>query len=137
MRLHKSSMKWSFWRWSGTPSAELERLYLAKTPWFAVAIHWVNKPADAVDMHDHPMAFFSIVLRGWYIEKRQNGYLGDVHFNWIRRWNYFPAIKMDRHRITNVCSKGAMTLVFEGPKIREWDFHTKAGWVHWREYLSK
>lgn len=111
----------------------LRRLHLIQTPWFAIMLHWIVKPDLQPDMHDHPVSFLSIPLRGGYIEEIP--FSGHVRqWRWIssRRWNYKRAT--DRHRIPGTAPGGCLTLVFAGPVVRSWGFHTPKGWVPWREY---
>lgn len=129
MRLYKSGTKWCFWRWTITDSEYITRLHLLKTPWFAICIHWLNKPDAEPYLHDHPVSFLSIILKGGYYETRLNGNLYFRHrFNFIRA--------TDCHNITAVVP-GTITIAFMGPKTREWGFHTETGWIHWKDYYTK
>lgn len=111
------------------------------TPWFAICVHWINKPDAEPHLHDHPVSFLSLILRGWYEEERIThvhlpslGYIGDETRSGRRTWwNYIKASSGDRHRITQV-RPGTVTLCFMGPKKREWGFHTPEGWVYWKDY---
>jgi hypothetical protein len=127
------------WRWTFTPSNYITRLHLLKTPWFALMVHFINGPDPEPDLHDHPVTFLSIILRGSYIERRQDTTVpnySDSTFR-IRRWfNFIRASINDRHRIVWVAPR-TMTFCFVGPKVREWGFHTHDGWVYWREYNKK
>src|SRR6185437_1236649 len=89
MRRYRTGTQWCAWRWSITPF--LTRLHIVKTPWFAVCLHWIHK-ADAEPWeHDHPVSFFSIVLRGRYTELRSRIVRNRPCFNFIRA--------TDTHRI--------------------------------------
>lgn len=87
-------------------------------------LHWLT-PDPQPDLHDHPVGFVSIVLKGGYTENTPSGLR---HIRWL---NFKRPT--DQHRIV---SGTALTLVFAGPKVREWGFHTPKGWVHWKEYSA-
>jgi hypothetical protein len=129
-RKYKSGTVWCVWRWTDVDSEYIVRLHVVKTPWFAVCLHWINKPDAEPVLHDHPVTFLSVILRGGYYENR-NGRLKR------RRWfNFIRASRDDRHRILDV-EGGALTLCFMGPKVREWGFHTSSGWVGWKDYYAR
>jgi hypothetical protein len=133
-RQYKSGSKWALWRWTYTPSGYITRLHLLKTPWFAVCLHWLNGPDPEPDLHDHPVTFLSLVLRGGYRELRRRG--THTFTNYVYRHNVIRATALDCHRIEEVCP-GTVTLCFMGPKRREWGFHTPEGWVYWKDYNRK
>src|SRR5262245_57492885 len=64
-RLYRSGTKWCVWRWTDVDSEYITRLHLIKTPWFAICLHWINKPDAEPYLHDHPVSFLSVILRGW------------------------------------------------------------------------
>jgi hypothetical protein len=125
MRLYRSGTRWCFWRWSTIDADHIERLHIVKTPWFAVCLHWLNAPDAEPWLHDHPVSFLSIILRGGYTEQRGPYFRRRKWWNFIRAW--------DCHVITAV-QPGTVTLCLMGPKVREWGFHTDKGWVCWRDY---
>lgn len=125
MRKYKSGTSWCFWRWTEVDSEYITRLHLVKTPWFAICVHWIKKPDPEPFLHDHPVTFLSIILKGWYVESRwinSTVYLiQHCYYNWI------IASPDDRHTIESVSPGGAVTLCFMGPKTREWGFHLPQG----------
>lgn len=137
-RKYKTGSQWALWRWSETASEYLTRLHLVKTPWFALALHWIKKPDPEPYLHDHPVSFLSLVLRGWYTESRSQGLpVHDKAEVVTRKWfNFFTAGDWDRHSIDR-CAPNTLTLCFMGPKVREWGFHTPQGWVYWRDYYRE
>ena len=131
-RTYKSGSGFALWRWTYTPSGYITRLHIFKTPWFALVMHWINGPDPEPDPHDHPVTFFSLILRGWYVEER--GLLA-VPRTYIHIWyNFIRAT--DIHRIVYVHPK-TITLCFMGPKVREWGFWPKGVWTYWKEYNKK
>lgn len=134
-RKYKSGTTWCFWRWTDVDSEYILRLHVFKTPWFAVCLHWINKPDAEPWLHDHPVAFFSLILRGGYAELRQRvTELKPRHI--VHRWfNFIRANDFDRHTIVFTRTK-TLTLALMGPKVREWGFHTPAGWIMWKDYYK-
>lgn len=128
------------WRWfdiipDGETEIYLSRLNLLNTPWFSVKVHWIRKPDQDRHLHDHPWSFLSFVLSGHYDEVTPaifNG-LATTRTRRIKWFNFKSAPQS--HRISKV-ARNTITLVFTGPKVREWGFITESGWVHWRKYVN-
>lgn len=133
-RLYKSGMGWCLWRWTDVPSGFIVRLHVLKTPWFAICIHWLNAPDPEPYLHDHPVTFLSLILRGGYTEYRNTTKPIDIR-NHVR-FNFIRASIQDRHTIVQV-KPGTITLCFMGPKTREWGYHTPDGWVYWKDYNAR
>jgi hypothetical protein len=128
-RKYKSGTAWGVWRWTDVASEYIVRLHVLKTPWFAICLHWFNKPDPEPFDHDHPVTFLSLILRGSYTEQR-NGKLKR------RRWfNFIRASSNDQHTIVGLHGK-PLTLCFMGPKTREWGFHDPKGWIGWKDYYA-
>lgn len=135
MRKYVSGTSWCIYRWTEVDSGYITRLHLIKTPFGAIDIHWINAPDAEPYLHDHPVTFLSIILRGWYRETRSKKQ--GVYKSHLRRWfNFIRASKDDRHCIVRVASGGALTVCFMGPKQREWGFHIDGTWVHWKAYYT-
>jgi hypothetical protein len=139
-RHYKSGSTWAFFRWTDVDSEYILRLHVVKTPWGAICLHWIRKPDAEPWLHDHPVSFLSIILRGGYSEERytpKQGYHHRVH-----RWfNFIRASKADQHRI-NFCRSNTLTLCLMGPKTREWGFRVCAAiepsmWLYWKDYYVR
>ncbi|MGI0015317.1 MAG: hypothetical protein ACREBU_18020 [Nitrososphaera sp.] len=118
------------WRWTDITfggKLYLRRLHIVQTPWFAVMLHWLKSADPQRDLHDHPVSFLSIPLRGGYVEENATGTkaISLLCWNWKRA--------TDTHRITHV-QHNTLTLVICGPVVRPWGFHTARGFIPWREY---
>ncbi len=134
-RAYKSGTGWCVWRWTDVDSEYITRLHLFKTPWCALCLHWINKPDAEPWLHDHPVSFLSVILRGGYAELRKYG--DGKPFHKVNRWfNFVRASHNDRHRII-FARKNTLTLCFMGPKRREWGFHMPEGWIHWKGYYTR
>lgn len=134
-----AGVRWCFWRWSDAQLPYLDRLFLVKTPWFAVCLNWI-KQADEGDPHDHTSYFVSIVLKGWYIERRVTTFntvpLDTTRM--VRHFNYMRGVDWDVHKIIDVARGGCLTLCLMGPKLREWNNHRPDGaMVHWQDYRAR
>jgi hypothetical protein len=133
-RTYKSGTIWCLWRWTYTDSGYITRLHVVKTPWFAVCLHWIRKPDAEPYLHDHPVSFLSIILRGKYAELRKTGGRTEIL---VHRWfNFVRADRRDRHRIV-FTRKNTLTLCLMGPKTREWGFHMPEGWLGWKAYYAR
>ena len=117
----------------------LDRLSLITTPWFSIKLHRIYRPDQQRDLHDHPWDFVSFPLWGSYIEDVPHKCGGRC---WqclmgtdgrLIRWFNFKRAE-DRHSIRWVSRTPVWTLVFCGPRRRQWGFYTKQGWVSWDKY---
>ncbi len=142
-RIYKSGSKWAAWRWAESPLLYMKRLHLLHTPWGGVMLNFISQPDPWPDQHDHPANFWSFILRGGYIENRSGSIRG--YYSWgvtngreyaKRLWfmlNRMKAHESISHSITWTYPD-TLTLVFYGPRKREWGYHTPSGWVGWRVY---
>jgi hypothetical protein len=140
VRKYKSGSKWAFWRWSETDSGYLTRLHIIMTPWFAICLHWIHKPDAEPYLHDHPVSFFSLILKGWYVEDRDT-LIGDgMWFRcFVRRrwWQWMRGSRTDRHKIVEVAPGGCLTLAFMTSVTQRWGFYTPSGWIGWKDYYAQ
>ena len=130
-------------------SLYMERFWLVRPGrWlpFAVRLHQIRTADYDRHFHDHPWNFVSVVLRGYYIERRPDeidpcfGRYGDSDVELqhsVHRNQYSIAYRRctDRHLIVWV-APGTWTLVITSRKRHWWGFYTPAGKVHWRDYES-
>ena len=114
----------------------LVRLRIVQTPWFGVYVHDILEPDGDRDPHDHPWTFFSVVLRGAYTETVHTDPWFGLGATKTQTWRRGSIHRMNRdsaHRIVGLTS-GLKTLIFTGPRRRNWGFHTPNGFVTWQEY---
>lgn len=107
--------------------------FLIKTPWGSIRLHRILRADEERDLHDHPFDFTSVILVGGYTEDRPAEKGRAMCFEY-RAGDVIHRKAEDAHIIAHVLP-GTLTLVFSGPKRREWGFHSPAGWVHWKEYF--
>lgn len=139
MREYKSGTSWGIWLWTEVPTEYITRLHIIKTPFGSVCIHFLNKPDPEPWLHDHPATFLSIILRGWYIERRERWIENEglrIYQPRHRWFNFIRASISDRHSIIEV-APGTVTLCFMGPKIRDWGYHMPQGWAGWKDYNDR
>lgn len=137
MRHYKSGTRWGFWLWTVTDSEYIKRLHIIKTPYFAICLHWLLKGDPEPWLHDHPVTFLSLILRGGYAEIRTNNvFRAKPEWRYRAWYNWIRADGTDIHRITYVEPR-TLTLCFMGPKTREWGFHTRGGWVYWKDFYAE
>ena len=106
----------------------------ARWSWLpSIRIHHIRLPDKDRHLHDHPWNARTIVLRGFYCERREGrnrdqlrmpGYTGRLLFG-------------EYHRITHVSEGGVITLFFTWKLRGDWGFKVNGRKVPWREYLSQ
>lgn len=144
---------WQLWRWMSIVQDEelyLLRLYILRSPWFGVMLHWIERPDNDRDaLHDHPWEFWRFIVRGGYTEEvafaAPYGRAPDhdkpyellpsklvTHKRFS--FNKFPTGAY--HRISSVKPK-TISLVITGPKINSWGFFVPGkGKIGWRDYTN-
>lgn len=119
----------------------LRRFYITPRSWkWRVFIHHIMRSDEDRDPHDHPWAFFTLMLKGQYREHltvpcdpHHNTCM--VKFVTLKRWRCLYRRATDIHRLF-LTHGPVWTLVVAGKTVRLWGFWTYDGWVHWREYLG-
>lgn len=106
-------------------SVYLRRYKLVRSRWFNLYLHEILRSDADACFHDHPWWFWTLILRGGYVEHLPKGSFlrrpGRLYFR-PARW----AHRLDLHR-------PAWTLVLTGPRRRRWGFHTRDGWHPFRQ----
>lgn len=104
---------WQFWRWSEAALGNrlsFTRFTFWRTPWFRIMVHWYNDAENGVLLHNHWSWLLAFILRGRYIEEREDRgrrWLRVIQFiNWIPQRVF--------HRIAAV-KPGTISLVLTGP----------------------
>lgn len=115
---------------------------------FNIYLHKFLRSDDDRALHDHPWWFASLILKGGYYEHRQGGrryrHAGSVA---LRRPETLHRVELVRHKSATIpmygskpwviCSeKRCWTLVFTGPKIRNWGFACPKGWIPWQKFTE-
>ena len=117
-------------------SLYMRRWRIVDLPWFGVRVHHIVRSDADRELHDHPFTFASLILTGGYYEHSLDG----------RRTWYGPGSVVIRsadnlHRLELVGGidheRAAWTLVFRGPRRREWGFLTDRGWQNWQAFTDE
>lgn len=112
----------------GDANPLLIRWILVRVPFLGIYLHKLCRSDHERALHDHPWSFVSVVLRGGYHEITASG----------KRWRgvgsiaYRPATW--RHRVVIAPARPAWTLVFVGPRSRNWGFWPGDRFCFWRRY---
>ena len=94
-----------------------------------VYLHHFRRDDDKRALHDHPWPSLSVILRGGYTE------VTTVGRRWYGRGSVIIRRALHTHRL-EVGASEAWTLFVTGPHVREWGFHCRRGWVHWRQFAD-
>ena len=110
----------------------LTRYYMLghRTSRWAVMLHRFHRSDMDRDLHDHPWAYWSLILTGGYWEVTPDG-----AFHWYRPGRLLRRNATWRHRVALYSPAGPVwTLVLRFKYERTWGFHTDNGWVSFRDY---
>ena len=122
-----------------------------KRPWWkfpiSVRLHRILRQDDDRHLHDHPWNARTVILQGWYAERRPYAnepmppdatmISYDAGFELTRHVGYTGQLRFCQyHRITAVAPGGVWTLFITGRYRGTWGFHVDGVKVPWREYLG-
>lgn len=129
---YDAEVKWAFMKGVDiiiNGEVYLRRLMILKCPWFSIYLHKFFKGDEDLCGHNHPFCFYTVILTHGYKEEVD----GEVFFRKPRRIYYRPA-EWTHRVILNENDPKPLTLVLTGPKVQEWGFFTKNGFVHWKDF---
>lgn len=108
----------------------MDRWYiLPKNPEKNVYLHRLYRDDEDVQ-HDHPWDSTSWVISGGFIEQTPSGRFARLPGDVVNRK------AADPHRLELIDGVPSITLFFTGPRVREWGFHCRKGWVDWRTFTG-
>lgn len=112
----------------GLPECPYVIRWRLETKWFSVRLHHWLKPDDDRAFHDHPWSFTTFVLKGGYVDKNPDG---EQHLK------AFTIQHRDAHHKHTVVPDegGCWTIIFTGPKIRNWGFWVKGKFIKMNKYF--
>lgn len=131
----------------GTQGPLLTVYRLLKVGRLSFCIHHFHTADEDPDCHDHPFSFFTMVLRGGYLEEMVvdpdiPGYVPGVHgpieTRFVERRPFSMGFRKASclHRVAAIASPCWTCCVKIAPKNpREWGFITENGWVQWQDYI--
>ena len=133
-------------RESKEPYLERYYIFLKDRKWFPFNI-FVHKflKSDPDDVHDHPWAYFTLILKGGYYEWIPGFNAEGKKTCEVRKWRGPGHFRICRpssyHRIELHPEVTAWTLFMPGPQVREWGFligvDKNQRWVHNEQYLTE
>lgn len=118
---------------NGAPS--MQRWHLIRTRWLRLYLH-KHVGDDRTVLHDHSWHSLSLCLKGGYWEVLPRGLMHKRN-----RWALVYRRPETPHRIVLTIGadgqpKPAWTLFLTGPKVREWGFHFRSGWLPWQQAVE-
>lgn len=141
---HKNnSPRWAFMEGFHVPDIDnpsktyLWRLRIVGTPWFSIFVHKIMLPDNRPVLHDHPWNFFSVVIKGGYMEFVPGPFYATSKV--VKRFNK-KTVKQATHSSRYVDDAGwdvekslhwiavldrvpTWTLVFAGRRKRTWGYY--------------
>lgn len=113
----------------------MARFWLVKERWwlpFAIRLHEWHQADDGRHLHDHPCAFRTILLQGWYVERDADG-KGYVHVAG-------ETVAHSREYLHTVDAISATEMTYSlfiyWGKHQMWGFMVDGKKVPWQEYLK-
>lgn len=134
------------WRWyigrirrpigNGAGDVFFWRYRILKTPILGIYLHVFERSDKDRCLHDHAWGFISVILRAGYFEemkiKPRNYDPSWPHRSTWHHWRRPGSVLLRRpstaHRIVIEEGTRPVSLVFVGPKVRDWGFWTREGW---------
>lgn len=116
----------------------LSRWILYRGPSIRVFLHHIHRPDEDRNLHSHPWEASCLILWGGYEEIRSTvpGYLYRQETTHHYGMGDINSLEADcYHRITSV-RPNTWSLVFAGPRFREWSFLVDGVPVDWKTYLK-
>lgn len=102
----------------------------------SIRIHHILRPDYDRDPHNHPWRARSIILTGWYVEKRPLlAYDEQVRIR--EAGDTYTLTPDDYHMIIRMNPIGVMTLFITWRKVQSWGFMTPEGHIPWRQYEAE
>ena len=123
-----------------------------KRNWFmrllpSIRIHEILLPDEDRHMHDHPWDAQTIILRGWYVEERENPEFDTfvpIHpYNtpnevWLRHPGTTAPLRFGEfHRITGKSREPVVTMFITFAYRGTWGFKVDGEKIPFREYLAQ
>ena len=92
-------------------------------------LHYFHRGDAENYCHDHPWAFWSLILWGGYYEVTPNGR------QWYGLGSFLKRPAEWQHRVEIPEGRHAWTIVWAGPKTRLWGFICPGkGWMYWQDH---
>lgn len=123
----------------------LRRWRIIQTPLFSIYLHKIFLPDRDRPMHDHPFNFWSLILKGGYMERVSDTREASSFMDPTIETNFWGPLSWHKmpieycHNIDRLKKVPTWTLVFVGRRQKDWGFVVgpNRGWVQHDEYLSE
>jgi len=124
-------------RFDVTGGLASQEIYLTRWVLFSIRgwnlrLHLFRKTDRDSCFHDHPWRFWTLILRGGYVEETPEGR------NQLRPGLLRARPASYRHRLVSLPKGRAWTLILTAPKEQSWGFWTRGGkaFTPWREFVN-
>lgn len=114
-----------------------KRWQIWSTKWFNIYLHFINKADEDKHMHTHPWNFWSIILKGGYIEF--SGVIGESLMSKVTKRGFLHMAyrKYNVPHMVGFLTHPTYTLVITGPGGKEWGYETESGWKDHETYRKE
>lgn len=107
---------------------------IPRNRFFNIYLHRFLRSDDDRALHDHPWWNCSVLLEGRYVEHTISA--GGINRRIERRAGQMKLRRAKvAHRIELVDGP-CWTLFITGPRLRDWGFHCRLGWVPWQKFTK-
>lgn len=104
---------------------------------WSIKLHKIVRADDDRCQHDHPWLMIRIILAGGYIEDRDGHCVTLKPWKPWAPWRIYAVPAKFKHRIAYLLKESSWSLIVCGPRVREWGFFTKEGWMHWEQFVQE
>lgn len=131
---------WLFNAYDSDTSKPEDKRHGRKVTWLpSVRVHHILRADTARDLHDHPWNARTIILKGWYIERRRIGMydmlMAPITKEYERKPGDTATINYGQyHSIDKVSKGGVYTLFFTWKYMGSWGFLVNGKKIPWRQY---
>lgn len=115
----------------------MHRWHLLRWRGWQLSLHRIFQSDDDRALHDHRADNLSVVLRGGYLELFSHGWYNANDIVWRRPGSIIFRRAETPHRIIISHKRPVWTLWLRWPPRREWGFHCRKGWRHWKEFCAE
>lgn len=126
--------------WTFNPYQKVNDTEIARIPWLpSIRVHHILRRDNDRHPHDHPWDARTIVLDGWYDERRVTEWSGSMSLGEraVRSEGYTGPINHGSyHQITDVSEGGVWTLFFTFGRQGQWGFLVDGEKVPFPEYMK-
>lgn len=129
---------WLFNAYSSDVEKDSPERYKRKWPsWFpSIRVHHILREDQGRHLHDHPWNARTVLLRGWYTERRINE-SGNTTEGTRSKGQTARILFGQYHSIDEVSPGGVYTLFFTWKYGGTWGFLVDGKKVPWREYTNE